>query len=303
MKIAELMGWFEGLAGELRSSGISTEITSGLACVHYRFAEFTKDCDVWTDPQHAHDFLNFIAGKTFEQKPVCYRSPMSAPIDIRWLAGGWSSHLSWGEQQRVKLDIFGRPPRITGKQEINKKALFSDLETLVLVKKTQREKDWDSINFMAMQMLESGNQRGLLHLYQAKNLTNILSASVVSEDMVKERPLLEVLKKAGEEKIDSLTHAEKRFWQKVDHYRLEIYQKALTEYAKEAKKILIKKSAFLVAHQKLCDLAEGALPTHPLKGREEEIIEKSKKILWEERKDFDPSWFPIATILEGLLLP
>lgn len=303
MKIKELMCWFERMASELRSAGIPTEITSGLACVHYRFAEFTKDCDIWTDSHHAQNFLDFIAKKYFQNEPVAYRSAMSCPLDYKWLQGGWSAHLCWGAERRVKLDVFGRPPRITPRQQINDASLFSDLETLILVKKTQREKDWDSVNFMALKMLESGNPRGILHLYQARDLKNILPTFDLCEDMVKERPLLAVLKKSGEEKIDSLTHAEKRYWQKVDHFRLGIYQEALKKYSMKSRKILDEKNPFLVVHQNLLDLGESLLPTHPLRGREEEVIEKSKAILKEERKDFDLGWLPSSTVHEGLVLP
>ena len=38
-----------------------------------------------------------------------------APLDVRWLAGGWSSHFEFADERgrRVRCDFFSRPPRVS----------------------------------------------------------------------------------------------------------------------------------------------------------------------------------------------
>lgn len=42
------------------------------------------------------------------------RYRMGAPLDRRWLAGGWSSHFEFFDARgrRVRCDFFSRPPRL-----------------------------------------------------------------------------------------------------------------------------------------------------------------------------------------------
>jgi hypothetical protein len=89
------------------------------------------------------------------QRGACYRP--GAPLDVRWLAGGWSSHFEFADdkQRRVRCDFFSRPPRIA-REAIDRifasaddPLLVIDLESLIRMKRTQRAKDYAVIGELA----------------------------------------------------------------------------------------------------------------------------------------------------------
>jgi hypothetical protein len=113
MEPENLISWFHTLAEDLRQSGTPAEITSGLACIHYNLAETTKDCDIWIPPASLGVFKEIVAQRTWRSTHAVHRSRLSAPLDPRWLDGGWSSHIIWPGPPQAQMDIFGRLPRVT----------------------------------------------------------------------------------------------------------------------------------------------------------------------------------------------
>ena len=83
-------------------------ISSGQAVVLHRLAIMSKDGG-WIVREN-HEDLIFIL-RVLERRGAVYR--FGAPLDARWLAGGWSSHFEFPfNGMRVRCDFFSRPPRL-----------------------------------------------------------------------------------------------------------------------------------------------------------------------------------------------
>ena len=166
-------------------------ISSGQAVVLHRLAIMSKDGD-WIVRENRDD-LYFIL-QVLQRHGAVYR--FGAPLDARWLAGGWSSHFEFqGEGMRVRCDFFSRPPRISAREldrlwEIQSQhdLPFLDVETLVRVKQTQREKDYAVIGELARK-LPPGRQ--LLCGRSARDLIDLASQYPdLTRSLVAERELL-----------------------------------------------------------------------------------------------------------------
>jgi hypothetical protein len=69
-----LLTWFRELADEICNTGTPAEITSGLACVHHRPAEVTKDCDIWILPTSLAAFKHLVLTRQWQGNQAVYRS-------------------------------------------------------------------------------------------------------------------------------------------------------------------------------------------------------------------------------------
>jgi hypothetical protein len=102
-----------------------------------------------------------------------------APLDLRWLVHGWSSHLEFQEGGlRLRCDFVTRPPRVSPaalrelwEAPVQKEAPVVSLPVLAELKKTNREKDYAVIGELArkmedprLQALYSRSARDLLKL-------------------------------------------------------------------------------------------------------------------------------------------
>jgi hypothetical protein len=101
------------LTREFNEGRLRAIITSGQAVVLHRLAIMSKDGD-WIlreDQDAAAHVLEVL-----ERHGARYR--FGAPLDLRWLRQGWSSHLEFEEDGlRIRTDFFTRPrasaPRIS----------------------------------------------------------------------------------------------------------------------------------------------------------------------------------------------
>ena len=141
---------FFALTEEFNSGGVIALLASGQAVVFYRIALMSKDGD-WilreTD-EACRRVRTALARHGARYRP-------GAPLEPKWLAGGWSSHFEYFDEQkrRIRSDFVSRPPRIpAGDLE----AMFSaargqgplrvvDPERLIRLKQTQRAKDYPVI--------------------------------------------------------------------------------------------------------------------------------------------------------------
>ena len=97
------------LTEELNAEGPIAVLASGQAVVFYRLALMSKDGD-WILRETPEACRRALA--VLEKHGARYRP--GAPLDVRWLGGGWSSHFELNDSQsrRVRCDFFSRPPRI-----------------------------------------------------------------------------------------------------------------------------------------------------------------------------------------------
>lgn len=145
--------YFE-LTEELNRGNRIAVLGSGQAVVWHRLAILSKDGD-WIVRESSEACARVLA--LLEGRRARYRP--GAPLDPRWLAGGWSSHFEFSDERerRVRCDFFSRPPRLSP-TEIE--SLFAPesgaavvpIETLIRMKRTQRAKDYAVIGELARRL-------------------------------------------------------------------------------------------------------------------------------------------------------
>jgi hypothetical protein len=148
--------YFE-LTEAFNATAPTVALASGQAVVYYRVAIMSKDGD-WII-RETGEACSLVLGE-LEARGARYRP--AAPLDVRWLAGGWSSHFEFFDpgRRRVRCDFVSRPPRVP-RAAID--ALFVrtgrppalhvvDLAPLIALKQTQRAKDYPVIGELARRL-------------------------------------------------------------------------------------------------------------------------------------------------------
>ncbi|MBN2035440.1 MAG: hypothetical protein JW768_01740 [Chitinispirillaceae bacterium] len=142
---------YEGLHREFARAGARVMLSSGQACVMYGIAAFSKDGD-WIIEESEESCRVVLS--VLEKNNASYR--LGAPLDIRFLSQGWTSHFEYqSEDIRMRVDFCSRPPRIQSldalwKNMINKKGIaIVDAESLILLKQTRRIRDYSVIGALA----------------------------------------------------------------------------------------------------------------------------------------------------------
>lgn len=113
-------------------------LSSGQAVVLHRLAIMSKDGD-WIlreEPETLGHTLGVLS-----QYGAQYR--FGAPLDVRWMAGDWSSHFEFcWDPLRIRTDFITSPPRISQAvlrrlwmEQEGKEIPFVDVKTLVEIKK------------------------------------------------------------------------------------------------------------------------------------------------------------------------
>jgi hypothetical protein len=143
------------LTREFNADGPIAALASGQAVVYYRIAIMSKDGDwvIRETPAACARILDVLTAAG-----ASYRT--GAPLDLRWLAAGWSSHFEFFDEKgrRIRCDFFSRPPRVDpgGVDRLFRDAtdplLAVDLASLILMKRTQRAKDYAVIGELARRL-------------------------------------------------------------------------------------------------------------------------------------------------------
>ena len=180
------------LTREFNAGSLRAVISSGQAAVLHRLAIASKDGD-WIlreDPAALDHVLGVLA-----RHGARYR--FGAPLDARWMSGGWSSHLEFREAGlRVRTDFFTRPPRVSpaGLERMwtdqeGRDPPFTDARMLAEMKKTDREKDYPFLGELARRMTDPRDR--FLYARSADDLIELARRHPgLAEDLVAERPLL-----------------------------------------------------------------------------------------------------------------
>lgn len=102
--------------------------------------------------------------------------------------------------------------------------------TVAEMKRTNREKDWPYVTALGAQMIEAGEDRGWLHVYDDQLLLAMIRTTVPPPALIKRRPTLRLAMKS-DPRLRTALHAEVQFWHELDRVRLGIYQHAARPYA------------------------------------------------------------------------
>ena len=214
-------------AGRLRAL-----LASGQAVVLYRLAVMSKDGD-WILREDAEALDHVLA--TLGTRGARYR--FGAPLDSRWLANGWSSHLELREAGlRLRCDFVTRPPRITPedleaqwKAPVFREAPIVSLPILAQLKKTNREKDYAVIGELARRMSDPS-----LELLYSRSARDLMRLAAEHQDALREaapkRPLLSRIAE-GRNTIERLLDEERRQLIRANEDRLEKYFRASESWA------------------------------------------------------------------------
>jgi hypothetical protein len=238
-------------------------ISSGQAVVLHRLAIMSKDGDwILKEDQEALDFVL----KVLSSYGAKYR--LGAPLDLRWLRHGWSSHFEFPHNGlRVRTDFVSRPPRLDETElnrlwqgALNQDPPFVSLPHLAELKKTNREKDFAVIGELARLMPDPRHR--FLYSRSARDLIALAAENPeLSTDLQTRRPVLRAISD-GREKLEEALDGERREMMHANEKRLEKYQLSAQQWAAAwpgMEKNLAGKP-LLQAHATLIKQAQGSLP-------------------------------------------
>jgi len=232
-------------------------LASGQAVVFYRIAIMSKDGDwvIRETPDACERVL-----RELDTRGASYRP--GAPLDVRWLAGGWSSHFEFvdDKRRRIRCDFVSRPPRVP---PTSVAALFNrpsesrliaiDPESLILMKQTQRAKDYAVIAELAALLPPD---REIELTTDPDRILAVAAAGVSSR-----RPAVgAALRGAGRRAVVTALAEEADRLQQQDAARLEAYDAAARPYLAECRALRLSELPLREAHQRLCESAERRLP-------------------------------------------
>ena len=253
------------LTGQFNSGRLRAIISSGQAVVLHRLAIMSKDGD-WIlreDPETMRHVLAVLA-----EHGAHYR--FGAPLDERWMAGGWSAHFEFRQEQlRVRTDFVTRPPRIETAslaqlwEEIQPERPVVGPVALAEIKKTNREKDYAVIGELARLLRDPREQ--LLYSRSARDLIALGQAhSDLVEDLSARRPLLKKIA-AGRRRLEEALDAERRDLIHANEKRLARYREAAQRWAAAWPDVEkeIRNRPLLSAHEAVVRRALEFLPFAP----------------------------------------
>lgn len=239
-------------------------LAGGQAVVLHRLAMMSKDGD-WILREDAEAMKHVL--HALGNEGAHYR--FGAPLDVRWMSGGWSAHFEFTQEGlRVRTDFVTRPPRlkpgrlaeIWREQESRKDLAFLGPRDLADTKKTNREKDYVVIGELAREMPAVDDR--ILCSRSARDLMELADKHPARmAALAKERPLLAVVKE-GLEALERALDAERRQLIHANEQRLSRYMEAAEAWAGCWPDVSAKmaKRSLADAHEVMVESALGTLP-------------------------------------------
>lgn len=257
------------LTEELNRGRLRALLSSGQAVVVHRLAIMSKDGD-WILREDAEAVGHVL--EVLSLKGARYR--FGAPLDLRWLAGGWSSHFEFRrEDLRMRTDFVTRPPRITPDQlaRMWEEAAATGNEVvspepLAAMKLTNRDKDYAVVGELARLMTDPRSQ--LLYSRSSRDLIKLAAEHpTMLAEVIPLRPLLARIAE-GREVLEEALDRERRVLMRINEERLARYQSAAEAWAELWPEMQrqIAGLSLLEAHRLIASRAEGVLPFEPVRG-------------------------------------
>jgi hypothetical protein len=232
-------------------------LASGQAVVYYRIAIMSKDGD-WIlreTSEACARVLDVLGGCGAWYRP-------GAPLDVRWLAGGWSSHFEFADEQRrrVRCDFFSRPPRVSPTavarlfQAAGDPLLVVDAESLVRMKQTQRAKDYAVIAELASRLPPD------VEVELTTDPDRLLSLAPDHAGRSRREAVQAAAHGDRDAVVVALAREQDRF-QRADRTRLAVYAAAAQRYVDEFVLSSSDARRLPLGHAAIVALAERWLPT------------------------------------------
>lgn len=254
------------LTNKFNKNRLRTIISSGQAVVLHRVAMMSKDGDwiIREDEESVNHILSVL-----DSYKAHYR--FSAPLDIKWLKHGWSSHFEFIYRNvRVRTDFVSRPPRISTtelaklwQEQENNDIPFVDLRRLIELKKTNREKDYVVIGDLARRLNNIEDQ--LLYSRSARDLIALAEQHPEQVKHVqRHRPILMIISE-GREKLEAALDVERRKMIHDNEQRLLMYGRVAEPWKNKWSKVenSISGLDLLQAHEIVVQGATDVLPFDP----------------------------------------
>jgi hypothetical protein len=254
------------LTEEFNRGRLRVLLSSGQAVVVHRLAIMSKDGD-WILREDA-DAVGHVL-EVLASHGARYR--FGAPLDLRWLAGGWSAHLEIRrEALRLRTDFVTRPPRIAPEQLAGMwdeaEATDNDVvgpEPLAAMKLTNREKDYAVVGELARLMADPRSQ--LLYSRSSRDLIQLAGEHPEAlAEVIRQRPLLARIAE-GREALEEALDRERRVLIRANEERLARYRAAAEAWAEIWPDVQrqIEGLSLPDAHRLVTSRAERILPFEP----------------------------------------
>jgi len=241
-------------------------LSSGQAVVFHQLAVMSKDGD-WVlreDEEAVEHVLAVLAGPKAR-----YR--FGAPLDLRWMRGGWSAHFEFRSGPlRVRTDFVTRPPRLTPedlaalwRQQEGQPFPVVGVRDLCELKKTNREKDYAVIGELARRLDTPRDQ--LLFSRSARDLILLARRHpALVDELADRRPVLRSIAQ-GPEALEAALDAERRRLIHANEARLQVYLDAAAAWRESWPEVEagIAGLPLETAHRYIVRRAEALLPFAP----------------------------------------
>lgn len=221
------------LTREFNAGALRAVICNDGAAVLHRLAIASKD-GAWILREDSAA-LDHVLG-VLARRGAHYR--FGAPLDARWMSGGWSAHLEFRQAElRVRTDFFTRPPRIAPgelermwSEQEGRDPPFTDARILAEMKKTDREKDYPFIGELARRMQDPRDR--LAYSRSADDLIEFAERHpALVQELIPERPLLARIG-AGRRALAEAIQLEMLDLMEQDERRLAAYREASSAWAR-----------------------------------------------------------------------
>jgi hypothetical protein len=254
------------LTREFNAGRLRTIVCSGQPVVLLRLAVASKDGDwILREDQESLDHVL----RVLEAHGARYR--FGAPLDLRWLRAGWSSHFEFASDGlRIRTDFFTRPPRVSAEVLANlwrsqegRDPPFTTPEVLAAMKMTGREKDWPFVGELA-RLVESERDRFLL-TQSARDLVGLAAGHpALARELAGSRPAIAAVTQ-GEQAVEIELDRERRRRMAEDRTRIHAYVQAAVAYAEAWSSSAPQLEGLPLhrAHELAVDWAQKCLPTTP----------------------------------------
>jgi hypothetical protein len=232
--------------------------------VYYRITLMSKDGDwiVREDEQACTRILTVLQLRGARYRPA-------APLDVRWLSGGWSSHLEFLDERRrrIRCDFLSRPPRVSHEAVVSlfegpgceNPLLVVDVDSLARMKQTQRAKDYPVIGELT-RLLPPAQEIGL-----TTDPDRILQLADAYGRATSRESVRAAASGKGREAVVVALAMEIDRLQRQDRDRVTIYMEAARPYLDAVRSEGLTELPLMEAHGRAVELADRLLPRSPLR--------------------------------------
>jgi hypothetical protein len=140
-------------------------------------------------------------------------------LEARWLNTEWTSHFEWPGADGF-LDVFGIAPRARPLWYEETIPVYAQPHVVADMKRSDREKDWPFLTALGVKLVEGGDPRGWLYIYDEDCMADLLvKLPEIPAAIIESRPVLQMLLKCTPGLAAAL-RLERIFWMDLSKLRV-----------------------------------------------------------------------------------